>query len=110
MNGTVPTSPHTKTCRPDRGGTQTSYQLFSSEHATTQRGPGGRDYLPSPLTAPQGRVEGRQTGLPPRAPALSRRVLTTEKLMRSLRAAPFGAARFCMGAGWDGAFAWEYTG
>lgn len=37
---------------------------------------------------------------PPCAPALGRRVLVTEKLIRSLRAAPFGAARFV----WDGTF------
>lgn len=42
MNGAIPTSPHTKTCRPYRGGTQTSYQLFSNEHATTQRRSAGR--------------------------------------------------------------------
>ena len=42
MNGAVPTSPHTKTCRPKRGGTQTSNQLFSNEHATTQRRSAGR--------------------------------------------------------------------
>lgn len=34
---------------------------------------------------------------PPRAPALSCRVLATEKLIRSLRAAPFGAALFVWG-------------
>ena len=55
------------------------------------------DRLPSPLTAPQGRVEGRRSGLPPCAPALGRRVLVTEKLIRNLRAAPYGAARFCGG-------------
>lgn len=29
-------------------------------------------------------------------------MLVTEKLIRSLCAAPIGAARFCMGTGWDG--------
>ena len=30
-------------------------------------------------------------------------MLATEKLIRSLCAAPYGAARFCVGTGWDGA-------
>ena len=42
MNGAVPTSPHTKTCRPIRGGTLTSYKFFSSEHATTRSRSAGR--------------------------------------------------------------------
>lgn len=59
MNGAVPTSPHTKTCRPYRGGTQTSYQLFRNEHATTQSGPGGPDYLPSTRPCEAVSEEGR---------------------------------------------------
>ena len=58
---------------------------------------GGRPCcLPSPLTASQGRVEGRQHGLPPRAPALGRRVLTAEKLIIKFVCRPFGAARLFM--------------
>lgn len=58
--------------------------------------------IPFPLA--HGFAESREAKVFPRpaAPALGRRVLVTEKLIRSLCAAPIGAARFCMGAGWDG--------
>ena len=38
----VKTGTPNKTCRPDRGGTQTSNQLFSNEHATTGSRSAGR--------------------------------------------------------------------
>lgn len=51
-------TPHKK-CRPKRGGTQTSNQLFSNEHATTRSGPGGPDYLPSTRPCEAVSEEGR---------------------------------------------------
>lgn len=66
MNDAAPTGPHTKTCRPIRGGTQTSNQLFSIEHATTQRRSAGREAgLPSLNATLRSRERGGKAIRPP---------------------------------------------
>ena len=59
MNGAVPTSPHTKRAAPKGAAHKLFYQLFCIEHATTQSGPGGPDYLPSTRLCEAVSEEGR---------------------------------------------------
>lgn len=71
MNGAVPTSPPTKTCRPKGAAHKLIYyQLFCNEHAATQRRGAGREAgLPSLNATLRSRERGGKAIRPP-APAL----------------------------------------